>query len=308
MNHSNPAQAVAKQSLKTGSRTFFFASLLMTADVAEKAARLYHFCRHVDDLVDLSTDTTAARARIAEWIQALACGQACDAAMADAMNLFRDCGIPDWIPIELLRGVESDLDPVAVETEDELLQYCFRVAGTVGLMMCHVMGVVEPESRRHAVDLGIAMQLTNIMRDVTEDARLGRRYLPGCWIPGISTKAILSPDFAQEMRIRQGLKRLYALAEVYYASGFRGLPFIPLGSRYAILVAGRTYRRIGELIRARHYDYRQPRAVVSLSSKLHIAVQALIRAAFTPQFWIRPQTHENRLHTPIAIYPVSSVH
>lgn len=305
---TSPLQAVARQSLKTGSRTFFFASLLMTPDVAQNAARLYHFCRYVDDLVDQSTDTDHARVVIAEWIGALAGDEPCHAAMADAMNLFRDCGIPHWIPIELLRGVQSDLDLVEVGTEDELSHYCFRVAGTVGLMMCYVMGVVEPESRRYAVDLGIAMQLTNILRDVSEDAQLGRRYLPACWIPGVSQQAILSPDTAQDMQIRQGLKRLYTLAEVYYASGFRGLPYIPAGSRYAILVAGQTYRRIGGLIRARNYDYRKPRAVVSLMSKLRIAVQVSIKATFSPQFWIRPRADEHRQPTPFSSDSVSSTH
>jgi phytoene synthase len=301
-------QAAANQSLQTGSRTFFFASLLMSKSVAQKAARLYMFCRYVDDLVDMSTDPSATGESVNALIRALEHDEPYDDATADVIDLFKRCDIPRWIPIELLKGVQSDLEPVEVNTEQELLHYCFRVAGTVGLMMCHIMNVADKEARRHAVDLGIAMQLTNIMRDISEDALLGRRYLPIGWAPRISRdELVLPPDVQSEKRIGEAMARLYALSETYYSSGFLGLPYIPLGSRYAIMVAGQTYRRIGRLIRERNFNYWSQRTVVSLVSKIWIAAQWLVWAHLSPRFWTPPHGHEKRLHTPIDIYPISPV-
>jgi phytoene synthase len=300
-------QVAANHSLQTGSRTFFFASLLMKTNVAQKAARLYMFCRYVDDLVDMSTDPVATGESVAALMRALEHNEPYDDITADVIDLSKRCGIPRWIPIELLKGVQSDLDPVEVNTEQELLHYCFRVAGTVGLMMCYIMNVTDKEARRHAVDLGIAMQLTNIMRDISEDAQLGRRYLPIGWAPGISKDELALPDAQSEKRIIEAMARLYALSETYYESGFLGLPYIPLGSRYAIMVAGQTYRRIGFLIRERNYNYWSQRAVVPLMSKIRIAAQRLVWAHVSPSFWIPPRGHEKKLHTAIDIYPISPV-
>lgn len=300
-------QAAAKQSLQTGSRTFFFASLLMNSNVAQKAARLYMFCRYVDDLVDMSTDTVATGESVVALIRALELDEPYDDITADVTDLLKGCGIPRWIPIELLKGVQSDLDPAEVITEQELLHYCFRVAGTVGLMMCYIMNVKDKEARKYAVDLGIAMQLTNIMRDISEDGLLGRRYLPVSWAPEISIDKLALPDTQAEKRVRDAMGRLYTLSESYYESGFLGLSYIPLGSRYAIMVAGQTYRRIGFLIRERNYNYWSQRAVVPLMSKIRIAAQSLIWAHFSPRFWTPPRGHEKRLHTAIDIYPISPV-
>ena len=300
-------QAAANQSLQTGSRTFFFASLLMNTSVAQKAARLYMFCRYVDDLVDMSTDPIATSESVDALIRALENDESYDDTTADVIDLFKQCDIPRWIPTELLKGVQSDLDSVEVNTEQELLHYCFRVAGTVGLMMCNIMNVADKEARKHAVDLGIAMQLTNIMRDISEDALLGRRYLPIDWAPGISREQLALPNVQSEKRLGVVMARLHALSETYYESGFLGLPYIPLGSRYAILVAGQTYRRIGLLIKERNYNYWSKRAVVPLLSKIWIAAQCLVSAHLTSRFWTPPHEHEKRLHTAIDIYPISPV-
>jgi phytoene synthase len=277
----------------------------MSQTTARRAARLYRFCRHVDDLVDLATDTGKARKSVSALIQSIVSELALDPITGDAIELFQECKIPPWIPIELLRGVESDIDLEAIRNEEELLRYCFRVAGTVGLMMCHVMNVMDETARRHAVDLGIAMQLTNIIRDVSEDARLGRLYLPDTRCSEITTANILLADDDTAKQIAPILTRLHALSESYYASGFKGLPFIPLGSRYAILVAGHIYRQIGFIIKARGFDYRGPRAVVSLPAKTCHALGLILVSHLSPRFWITPVGHDPRLHAALDIYPIS---
>lgn len=298
--------AKAKESLKTGSRSFHFASLMLSQTVSERAARLYRFCRHVDDLVDLATDHAVAKRKINALIASLENNQGVDELSLDAINLFRECGIPRWIPIELIKGVQSDFDQVQIQTETDLIRYCFQVAGTVGLMMCHILGVRSEEARRHAVDLGIAMQLTNIMRDVREDAHLGRQYLPCTWVNGLTTTDFLSQDPAVAEQVAIGLRRMHVLSETYYLSGFQGLPFIPLRSRFGILIAGRIYRSIGCLIKTQAYDYRNPRAVVSSSRKLGIAACQFILAPLSIPFWLPPRQHENRLHQALSIYPIST--
>ena len=307
MNETNQTRLTAKDSLRTGSRTFFFASFLLTSDVAHKAARLYQFCRYVDDVVDLAKDSSEAKMSIQHLLSDFELIEPHDREIINARALFEECGIPLWIPRELLRGVETDVDGVEIRAEEDLLQYSFRVAGTVGLMMCYVLGVNEASARNHAVDLGIAMQLTNILRDVKEDAMMGRRYIPSSWVPNISIKDILSDSecIDQEL-ITKGLERLHALSEIYYKSGFLGLPFIPIKSRYAILIAGELYRNIGLTIKDKGYNFRGDRVVIPLLSKFIITFRDVVLATLSKNFWSCPRAHEKRLHAPIATYPISS--
>lgn len=300
---------LAKEKLRTGSRTFFFASYLLQHDVANKAARLYQFCRHVDDVVDLARDCHEARKSIKFLLRDLELIEPESLEVKEARALFDECGIPLWIPRELIRGVETDLDGVELDTEAELLEYSFRVAGTVGLMMCYVLGIHESSAHQHAVDLGIAMQLTNILRDVKEDAEMGRRYLPSSWVPGITKSDLLSDsECTIEQEIFKGLARLHDLSELYYKSGFNGLIFIPIKSRYAILVAGELYRNIGLKIKREGYNFRGKRVVIPLLSKLSITLSAILTATLSKNFWLGTPTHEQGLHDSIAQYPISSKH
>jgi phytoene synthase len=306
MNEQNETWLTAKRSLRTGSRTFFFASFFLQSDVANKAARLYRFCRYVDDVVDLAKDSSDARQSIQTLLSDFDRTEPKDREIIDARDLFLECGIPLWIPRELILGVESDVEGAQIDSEDDLLRYSFRVAGTVGLMMCYVLGIDDVSARNHAVDLGIAMQLTNILRDVKEDAMMGRRYIPSSWVPGISSKDLLSPsETIIEKRIIKGLERIHLLSELYYKSGFMGLAYIPIKSRYAILVAGEIYRNIGLTIKDKGYKFIGERVVIPLLSKVLITLREVICATLSKYFWLGPRAHEQRLHAPIAAYPIS---
>ena len=149
--------------------------------------------------------------------------------------------------MELTDGVLLDTQKVAIQSEAELLRYCYQVAGTVGLLMCDLFGVKDPVARHHAIDLGVAMQLTNICRDVYEDALNGRVYLPGDLFESITAEKIVSPDVSTTS-VRQVVGYLLSEAEIRYESGISGLCFLPTQARLAIYVATLTYREIGLII------------------------------------------------------------
>jgi phytoene synthase len=146
----------------------------------------------------------------------------------------------------------SDLDLVRIQSDRDLVRYCYRAAGTVGLMMCAVLGVRDPRAWRHAVDLGIAMQLTNISRDVLEDAQAGRVYLPAERLSayGVTPEEVVDGQ-ADAGAISLVVEDVLVLAEGYYQSGDAGMRFLPTRARWAILVASRLYRGIGRRLRRR---------------------------------------------------------
>ena len=160
----------------------------------------------------------------------------------------------------------------------DLLIYSYRVAGTVGLMMSKILMVNDRRALKGAIDLGIAMQLTNIARDVVVDAKMGRRYLPGSWVNDMTPEEILqaaeNPDGENAAIISSAVRRLLALAEDYYASGRRGLSYLPARAHFAIGVAAKVYRQIGiQLLRSKHMWW-GPKQVTSKPSKVFCTIRA----------------------------------
>jgi phytoene synthase len=243
---------MSHETLRKHASTFHFASLCLSAKDCDAAASLYAICRTVDDIADQSDSPEKSHNVLLQLEHAIRQDNEADA-LAKKFYAIQPA-VDKEVFIELIRGVRSDTQLVRVRSEEELLRYCYRVAGTVGLMMCDVFGVKDAGARAHAIDLGIAMQLTNIARDVVEDAENGRRYLPESWVGNLSPWQILSPTDVQREAIAQAVQRTLELAEAHYASGFRGLPYLAMRSRFAILVAGRLYRRIGHKIAARDHD------------------------------------------------------
>ena len=232
----NPAaahapSAAAEATLARQGRSFHWARRLLGATHAARATRLYAFCRHLDDLVDEAASPEAARAALAAADRDLAAGRSDDPILQDGLALMRECGIEPEIARELIAGMASDAETVRVADEAELLRYCYRAAGTVGLMMCRVLDAPEPAAAAHAVDLGIAMQLTNLCRDVADDARMGRRYLPASLVGDVAPAELIDPSPALRPKVCAAVTRLLALAETYYASGEAGLPFLPVRAR-----------------------------------------------------------------------------
>ena len=286
------AQAV----LAAKGRSFYWASKLLGTRHADRATRLYGFCRYVDDLADEATSVASAQAALAQTRVAIGTGITDDPLIQDMLALMRECAIDPAIVRELIDGVASDLGAVRMADEAALLRYCYRVAGTVGLMMCAVLDVTDIRAHAHAVDLGIAMQLTNICRDVAGDALLHRVYLPASLLGDVDAEALIHPVASVQPPVTACVASLLEKAELYYRSGEQGLAYLPVGARSGILVAARIYRAIGTTLKRRHYRYWPQRMVVSTAAKTAITAHALLTRPFTFSFWQPHGAHNPILH------------
>ena len=289
-----PDSPAPKQVLARHGKSFYWASKFLGVELADRAARLYQFCRYVDDLADgdlpdRQESLEDIRARLAG--KDLAAGPEIEAfiALANSNN------IPLSAASELLDGMLSDQNPTAVANEAELLRYCHAVAGTVGLMMCRVLNCEEPRADSFAIDLGVAMQLTNISRDVLEDAKMGRRYLPASWAnftPAQIAKAGLGDEDTDcREQVAHGIARLLDLSEQYYASALLGIRLLPFRSRLSIAIALRVYRQIGWVLRRRNLAWWQGRVMVTGGEKALLSLRSL--ADLRP---IKVPPHRTQLH------------
>jgi phytoene synthase len=278
--------------LRGGSRSFHAASRLLPRRVAEPAMALYAFCRIADDAVDGSAHRShacrlagnwnegrdAAVLRLRERLDSCYAGQPepspVDRAFARTVAHF---GIPRALPEGLLEGLAWDAEGRRYETLADLTAYAARVAGTVGAMMTVIMGSRDPKTLARACDLGIAMQLTNIARDVGEDARMGRLYLPLTWLRagGIDPQTFLN-DPRPSPALARIVSDLLEAADVLYARSAEGIANLPLSCRMGINAARLIYAEIGREVARAGYDSVTRRAAVPDSRKARLAVQALV--------------------------------
>lgn len=267
----------AKQVLARHGKSFYWASLFLGSDLANRAAQLYQFCRFVDDLAD--GDLPERRESLQDIRSGLTDPEHPTAATIPELRAFLALAAQANIPLnaarELLDGMLRDQHPTELKTEAELLRYCHAVAGTVGLMMCRVLNCQHPRADHFAIDLGVAMQLTNIARDVLEDAKMGRRYLPESWFDSaLAPAAIASAAEEYQQPVAAAIERLLALAEEYYASALLGVQLLPWRSRFSIFVALRVYRQIGLQLQRSGLRWWQGRTVVSKSVKVRLSMQS----------------------------------
>lgn len=279
--------AVARESIARGSRSFALASRLLPPRVRDDAVVVYAFCRRADDAVDLAPpdEQPAALRRLRRELDALYDGHAPpDPVLRGFRAVVHARRIPKAYPAELLAGMAMDAAGTRYETLDDLLGYCYRVAGTVGLMMCHVMGLADDRALRNAAHLGIAMQLTNICRDVVEDWERGRLYLPMALLRchGFPVGAAAPrPPFPPAARapVARVVEALLAEADRYYRSGDAGLRALSPRCALAVRTARLVYAAIGDRIAARGHDVTRGRAVVPGIAKLALAGRAVIETA-----------------------------
>ncbi len=284
--------------LRHNGRSFHWARQFLGDETGKKAARLYAFCRLMDDLADGDIENGAARLKI---IRDRLAG---DTHVSDpALDSFLPFMIEHKLPKRALRhlidGLLQDQKLVAVSDETELIRYAYHVAGTVGLLMTPLLGCHDRQAHAHALDLGIAMQLTNIARDVLEDAKMGRRYLPASWVGGMSATEICTaaenPQSQDAIIISDAIDRVLELADRYYESGLLGLGALPVRARLAIAIAGSVYRQIGVQLQNNGTNWHDGRTVTSKATKLRISLKNL------PLILRRrlPDWHETALHIPL---------
>jgi phytoene synthase len=282
-----------RAAIRTGSHSFHAASRLLPARVRDPALVLYAFCRFADDAVDEGADKVRAVLRLRDRLDAAYAGRPHDAPADRAFAaMVRAHEMPRALPEALLEGFAWDAEGRRHATLSEVCAYSARVAAAVGAMMCVLMGARAPDTLARACDLGVAMQLTNIARDVGEDARAGRIYLPLDWLAeaGIDAGAFLT-DPRPGPALGGVVARLLAFADDLYLRSEAGISALPMSCRAGIHAARLIYGAIGaEVARAGH-DSVTRRVRTTGRRKLGLIALAGVRAAASP---VMPQSA--RLH------------
>lgn len=258
-----------QQVTRVNSRTFFMASNLLARQKRQAVRALYAFCRTTDDLVDKAQATSDVAGMLADWRSRLTTYHPCEydpipLAWADTQRRY---GIPRGYADQLIDGITRDLRQNRYETFAELTEYCYGVASTVGLMTMHIIGFRTKEALPYAVKLGIALQLTNILRDVGEDWRSGRLYLPQDELAafGLSEADIATGRITDNWRKFMGFQ--IERARQLYEEIQPGIQMLDADGRFAIAAAAGLYRAILEQIEANDYDVFHQRASLSTWQK-----------------------------------------
>ncbi|MEO1027910.1 MAG: phytoene/squalene synthase family protein [Pseudomonadota bacterium] len=272
--------------IKVGSKSFHAASLLLPKEIRNAAFATYAFCRSGDDAVDLGSDPQAELDTLKRRLDRIYAGNPFDDPIDRAFAfVVAAWEMPRALPDALLEGFAWDAEGRRYKTLDELLSYAARVAAAVGGLMTTLMDATDKTAAARACDLGTAMQLSNIARDIGEDARAGRIYVPTDWLAdaGIDEDEFLkNPVF--DDRIAGVTKRLIEAADPLYERGLSGVSCLPSNCRTAITSAGLIYQAIGREIAANNYDSINHRAYVTKQKKL-----ALVAKAFN---WKAPATSD----------------
>lgn len=268
----------AAEATRSGSKSFYFATRFFPPELARAAHAVYWFCRTTDDLVDENADLHQAELNLEAWAWSTQAALRGRAVEQPELRLFarvvRDYGIPHEYPLELIEGMRMDLRCTRYQTFDELSVFCYRVASVVGLMMMHVIGY-SGRAEDYAIDLGIALQLTNILRDVGEDLERGRIYLPADEMKrfGYSESDLLNR--VRNSRFTELMRFQAERARRYYAAAGPGIRLLDSQGRFAVEIAARVYAAILRRIEANGFDVFTRRAVVSPLEKYWITARAL---------------------------------
>ncbi len=259
-----------KEAIRHGSLSFHAASKLLPASVRDPALALYAFCRLADDEVDEGEYQAGAVFRLQERLESAYAGQPKDAPEDRAFAaIIEEFEMPRALPEALLEGLAWDAAARRYDTLSGVRAYSARVASTVGAMMCVLMRVRDPDALARACDLGVAMQMTNIARDVGEDARMGRIYLPLDWLAEAGIDPLnFTRDPLPTDDVRRMVKRLLAEADRLYRRSEAGINVLPLQARTGIWAARLIYAGIGKQLRRQGYDSISMRAHTSTIQKL----------------------------------------
>lgn len=279
----------AAQATAAGSKSFYFATRFFPPDLARSAHAVYWFCRTTDDLVDEAPSPEEGRAALDAWERDFHSASPESPVLRLFHQVMHRHGIPHDYPRELMEGVRMDLTIARYETFGHLRVFCYRVASVVGLMMMHVIGFCG-EPHEQAIDLGIAMQLTNILRDVGEDLGRGRVYLP---LDELAAHGLRVQDIEARTldgRFRSLMRFQAARARDYYSRGMAGIAALSREGRFSVEIAAKVYAGILDRIERNDYNVYTRRAVVPSSQKYWITARSLApvlarRSAERILFW-----------------------
>lgn len=284
-NDIEAAYRYCRETTRTHAKSFYFCTQFLPRRKRRAIYAMYALCRHVDDAVDAvgAQDEPTAQKAIAIWREELdavykgtslssnALVPVLDPVLIAWRDMLRRYAIKQDLPLELMRGILMDTHIKRYETWAELRVYCYRVASVVGLMSSEIFGYTKPETLLYAEALGLAMQLTNILRDIGEDARMNRIYLPQedmrrfSYTENELMRGELNDNFRALMRFQ--IERARAL----YREAEKGIPLLNRDARFTVLLAARLYARILDAIERNDYDVWTRRAHLSLTGKLRAA-------------------------------------
>ena len=214
--------------LKKHAKSFYWASLFLSSNTLDKCSSLYNFCRTLDDIVDDDNNLEVKKEILSKFKRDFQSKNLNNQIIKDMWSIIDSENISKQVVIDLFDGVETDLkEKVVINSKKDLLVYSYRVAGTVGLMMSKILKVKNKEALKGAIDLGIAMQFTNIARDVCEDKARNRKYV--------------DHDFL-------AIQKIISESQIFYENSFNSISNIPIRSRFSVIVARRIYRKIGDYI------------------------------------------------------------
>ena len=269
-----------KNIIYNNSKTFFWASLFLPKRILNKVINIYSFCRTYDDIVDEGLPITSSQ----------------DAQKLE--EIIKSYGISQNLIDELISGINSDVNFKRYKNNDELLRYCYKVAGVVGLMMSQALEIRNLEAKYFAIDLGIAMQLTNIARDISQDYDKNRIYLPED--TGISEDTISNMTHDNKIKIEKSVNDLLIKADIFYNSSLNGLRYIPIKSRISILIALRIYQAIGHKIKRTGTKFLKENIYITAKEKMFLIIKSIIEFLI---FFILPlhrRKHNKSLHEPLS--------
>ena len=254
-------------------KTFYWASFFLEKSIKLRLFSIYAFCRRIDDLVD---------------------GDEKNQDKNFKENFYKK--IEEFVNL----GQQSDLSHNQPKSIDELIVYCYRVAGIVGLMVCDALEVKNIKIRHYAIDLGIAMQLTNICRDIKEDAAMGRIYLPQNLVGNLRANQVNIPNKKIFKKIQSCQKSLLILADKYYASAQNAIPFLPGNTSLAIRIASKLYQAIGKKIINKKISYLESRVFITKIEKLKITLTNILTSK---KSYNKLSIHNTELHGAIQNLP-----
>lgn len=265
-----------KHIIYKNSKSFYWASKFLPKKILKKVINIYAFCRLQDDLVD-------------EGIKIEGSNE-----VEELENIIKSYGVSSNIISNLMEGINSDENFKRYKDNSELLRYCYKVAGVVGLMMIKALDIKQVEAKYFAIDLGMAMQLTNISRDIIQDHKKNRIYIPEN--TGINEDTIKNMTSENEIKLKKVVNQLILKSEIYYKSSLNGMRYIPIRSRLAILVSLRIYQGIGIKIIKTKEKFIHENIYVTNKEKTFIIAKTLIEFLVFFIFPVYKKKHNIYLH------------